>query len=229
MAKSCGEHLKTLIGNLLEYSKLKAKKIELNKATIDLRANITRILKMNYIKSQERQNKLMFFCSVNLPKKVITDEQRVNQVLINLISNALKFTEKGSVSVYLGWRPGFTNVESQSYLDSLKENPIHYLEQKHLFQHLENIEEEEEQTYRKNSYDSLSQNDGTYKHVNSLDNPHKFSIQNDSELIRIQSNFDLDNVSARDFMRSSTDQKTNDLDKTTKHSKLNQDLTSFFI
>lgn len=36
MAKSCGEHLNTLIGNLLEYSKLKAKKIEINKTTIDL-------------------------------------------------------------------------------------------------------------------------------------------------------------------------------------------------
>lgn len=51
MAKSCGEHLHTLIGNLLEYSKLKAKKIEINKSAIDLKFNIQRILKMNYMKS----------------------------------------------------------------------------------------------------------------------------------------------------------------------------------
>lgn len=54
MAKSCGEHLHTLIGNLLEYSKLKAKKIEINKTAFDLKANVKRILKMNFLKSQEK-------------------------------------------------------------------------------------------------------------------------------------------------------------------------------
>jgi signal transduction histidine kinase len=51
MAKSCGEHLNTLIGNLLEYSKLKAKKIEIAKNAIDLKHNVQRIIKMNYLKS----------------------------------------------------------------------------------------------------------------------------------------------------------------------------------
>lgn len=74
MAKSCGEHLHTLIGNLLEYSKLKAKKIEINKSAIDLKNNIKRILKMNYLKSQEKQNKLNYYISHNFPKKVVTDE-----------------------------------------------------------------------------------------------------------------------------------------------------------
>lgn len=74
MAKSCGEHLHTLIGNLLEYSKLRAKKIEINKSAIDLKNNIKRILKMNYLKCQEKSNQLNYFISKNFPKKVVTDE-----------------------------------------------------------------------------------------------------------------------------------------------------------
>jgi len=54
MAKSCGDHLHTLISNLLEYSKLKAKKIEINKSAFDLKTIVKRILKMNYLKSQEK-------------------------------------------------------------------------------------------------------------------------------------------------------------------------------
>lgn len=78
MAKSCGEHLHTLIGNLLEYSKLKAKKIEINKTSIDMMQNIKSIVKMNYFKSKEKNNTLNLFVSNNFPRKVIADEQRIN-------------------------------------------------------------------------------------------------------------------------------------------------------
>ena len=57
---------------------------------------------MNFFKAKEKNNKLNLYVSFNFPKKVIADEQRINQILINLISNALKFTEKGTVSVYIG-------------------------------------------------------------------------------------------------------------------------------
>ena len=53
VAKSCGDHLHTLIGNLLEFSKLKAKKIELNNGQVDLKQNVRKIVKMNYFKAKE--------------------------------------------------------------------------------------------------------------------------------------------------------------------------------
>jgi hypothetical protein len=47
-----------MIGNLLEFSKLKAKKIELNKSSTDIKENAKAILKMGYFKAKEKQDKL---------------------------------------------------------------------------------------------------------------------------------------------------------------------------
>ena len=74
VAKCCGEHLHTLIGNLLEFSKLKKKKIELNTGQVDLKQNVKKIVKMNYFKSKEKNIKLNLYYSQNFPKKVIADE-----------------------------------------------------------------------------------------------------------------------------------------------------------
>lgn len=64
----------TFIDNLLEFSKMKAKNIELNKTSFDIKENVTNILKMNYFKSKEKQNKLKLFVSDNFPKKILADE-----------------------------------------------------------------------------------------------------------------------------------------------------------
>jgi signal transduction histidine kinase len=74
VAKCCGEHLHTLIGNLLEFSKLKKKKVELNKGQVDLKSNVRKIVKMNYFKAKEKSNRLNLYVSRNFPKKVIADE-----------------------------------------------------------------------------------------------------------------------------------------------------------
>ena len=63
-----------MIGNLLEFSKLKAKKIELNLNPTDIRENVRKILKMHYFKAKEKHNKLKLYISSNFPKKIIADE-----------------------------------------------------------------------------------------------------------------------------------------------------------
>lgn len=63
-----------MIGNLLEFSKLKAKKIEINKVATDVLENARNILKMSYFKSKEKENEIRFFVSNQFPKKVIADD-----------------------------------------------------------------------------------------------------------------------------------------------------------
>ena len=93
-----------MINNLMEYSKLKAQKVELNKTSIDLLLNVRNLLKMHYYKAKEKGNTIQLFVQNLFPRKVIADEQKIKQILINLISNAIKFTNKGVISVYIGWK-----------------------------------------------------------------------------------------------------------------------------
>jgi signal transduction histidine kinase len=59
---------------------------------------------MNFFKAKEEKNKLRFFVSHNFPRKLLGDEQRINQILINLIANAIKFTHEGEICVSIGFK-----------------------------------------------------------------------------------------------------------------------------
>lgn len=74
VANSCGDHLNTMINNLLEYSKLRANKIELNKTSVSVLKLVKNILKMHYFKAKENGNRISLFVSVNFPKRLIADE-----------------------------------------------------------------------------------------------------------------------------------------------------------
>jgi len=97
------DHLNTMINNMLEFSKLRANKIELNLASVNLLKMTKKIIKMHYFKAKDNGNRLILTVSTNFPKKVVADEQRLKQIIINLLSNAIKFTSNGSVTIKIGW------------------------------------------------------------------------------------------------------------------------------
>jgi predicted ATPase/signal transduction histidine kinase/DNA-binding response OmpR family regulator len=94
-----GEHLLTLINNVLDLSKIEAGRTTLNPATFDLYHLFDDLEDMFALKAQEKRLSLQFERSPELPHYVRTDVVKLRQVLINLLSNALKFTEEGSVVV----------------------------------------------------------------------------------------------------------------------------------
>eukprot|EP00350_Pseudokeronopsis_sp_OXSARD2_P013119 CAMPEP_0170568468 /NCGR_PEP_ID=MMETSP0211-20121228/81225_1 /TAXON_ID=311385 /ORGANISM="Pseudokeronopsis sp., Strain OXSARD2" /LENGTH=112 /DNA_ID=CAMNT_0010890381 /DNA_START=457 /DNA_END=795 /DNA_ORIENTATION=- len=93
-----------MITNMLEFSKLRANKMELNLTSVNLMKTAKEVLKMHYFKAKENSNKLSLMLSRNFPQNIIADEQRIKQILINLISNACKFTKNGTVTISLGWK-----------------------------------------------------------------------------------------------------------------------------
>ncbi|HEY9693180.1 MAG TPA: AAA family ATPase [Oculatellaceae cyanobacterium] len=94
-----GEHLLALINDVLEMSKIEAGRTTLNPQNFALDQLLTFIKEMFQMKAESKGLKLIFEQEADLPQYIQTDEQKLRQVLINILGNAIKFTEKGSVTL----------------------------------------------------------------------------------------------------------------------------------
>jgi PAS domain S-box-containing protein len=94
-----GEHLLTLINQVLDLSKVEAGRMTKNETSFDLHYLLADVEDMFALKAQDQGLQLRFDCADDVPQYICTDEVKLRQVLINLISNAIKFTSSGSVSV----------------------------------------------------------------------------------------------------------------------------------
>ncbi|NJL90055.1 MAG: response regulator, partial [Coleofasciculaceae cyanobacterium SM2_1_6] len=95
----CGTHLLTLINDILDISKIEARKLELAPQPVCLPALIQGVVEISQIRAQQKSINFIYEPDSNLPEGVIVDEKRLRQVLINLVGNAVKFTDRGSVTL----------------------------------------------------------------------------------------------------------------------------------
>ncbi|EDX74669.1 PAS fold family [Coleofasciculus chthonoplastes PCC 7420] len=93
------EHLLTLINQVLDLSKIEAGRITLNQTVFDLYALLRDVENLFQIKARDKGLQLLFDYSDQVPQYVQTDAVKLRQVLINLLSNAFKFTQEGGISV----------------------------------------------------------------------------------------------------------------------------------
>lgn len=96
---SSGEHLLTLINNVLDLSKIESGRTTLNPKKFDLYRLLHDLDDMFQLKADDKHLQLVFDRSPDVPQYVETDELKLRQILINLLNNALKFTEDGGVCV----------------------------------------------------------------------------------------------------------------------------------
>ena len=92
-----GEHLLTLINNVLEMSKIEAGKTTLNENNFDLYSLLDSLQQMLSVKAESKGLQLILERSHDLPQYIRTDEGKLRQVLMNLLGNAIKFTQAGKV------------------------------------------------------------------------------------------------------------------------------------
>ena len=97
--KRSGEHLLTLINNVLDLSKIEAGRTPLNEQNFDLYRLLDDLEDMFYLRAQEKHLQLICDRASDIPQFVRTDEVKLRQILINLLNNAIKFTESGCVSI----------------------------------------------------------------------------------------------------------------------------------
>jgi PAS domain S-box-containing protein len=100
--KSAGDNLLSLINDLLDFSKIEAGKLELDLSEFSLRAALCDTLRALKVKAKAKA--LDFCCDVQpeVPDALLGDAGRLRQVILNLVGNAVKFTEAGGVSVRVG-------------------------------------------------------------------------------------------------------------------------------
>ena len=110
-----GEHLADLIESLLEVSKIEAGRVTLQRDEFNLKAILQQLVDMFQMQASKKGIKFHYIASANLPDYVATDKQRFRQILINLISNAIKYTEQGSVTFKVTYR---SEVASFSIIDT---------------------------------------------------------------------------------------------------------------
>lgn len=97
--RSSGKTLLTLINDILDLSKIESGKFDFNYQAVNINKLIQETIKMLSLKASEKGLQLGMLTSSTVPNNLQLDELRIKQILINLINNAIKFTEKGSVKI----------------------------------------------------------------------------------------------------------------------------------
>lgn len=112
IAHSGGQTLLSLINNILDFSKIEANHLTLHKTEFDAIAIVEEIISLFSPRATEKKIELALVVNTKVTGLFLGDEQRIRQILINLISNAIKFTEHGGVIIEL-------DIESAADTDQL--------------------------------------------------------------------------------------------------------------
>jgi len=106
-----GEALLTLIGDVLDFSKIESGVLTLERDEVDVRVLVSGIAELLAPRAHAKNIELVAVVAKDVPKIIRTDEMRLRQVLTNLVGNALKFTERGGVCIQLA-------------MDRVREKPV---------------------------------------------------------------------------------------------------------
>ena len=109
-----GDHLLTLINDILDISKIEAGKMELQPEPVHLPGLLDGVISIMQMRAKQQEIALIYTAESTLPASVEADPKRLRQILINLIGNAVKFTNTGKVSLHVSTLPATNN--SQAHL-----------------------------------------------------------------------------------------------------------------
>ena len=112
-----GAHLLSLINDVLDMSKIEAGSMVLNAEEFDLYALCDSVYELFYLKAQSKGLELKLERGAEVPQYIYSDERKLRQILMNLISNSLKFTSNGSITLKL-WKGEMLPSDSISRLST---------------------------------------------------------------------------------------------------------------
>jgi signal transduction histidine kinase/DNA-binding response OmpR family regulator len=116
MAKSSADALLSILNDILDFSKIEMRKLELEQVPFSVRDHAAELLKPLALRAEQKGVELICHVLPDVPSVVVGDPGRLRQVLVNLVGNAIKFTERGQILVQV-------EVESQRDDESI----LHYI------------------------------------------------------------------------------------------------------
>ena len=99
--RSSGEALLTIINEILDFSKIEAGRLEIEIIDCNVRTTVEEVVELLSEQAMQKKLELGFYVDERVPATVRTDQGRVRQILLNLVGNALKFTQAGRVYVHV--------------------------------------------------------------------------------------------------------------------------------
>lgn len=94
-----GESLLSIINDILDFSKIESGKMELESQPVNINTVIEETYDLLSVKANEKGLDLLYYIDPSVPTEILSDEVRLKQILVNLVNNGIKFTEKGEVLV----------------------------------------------------------------------------------------------------------------------------------
>lgn len=112
---TCGDSLLNVINDILDFSKIESGNMELEREDFDLRRCIEEVFDIFATKAAKSGLELIYQIDQDVPMQIVGDDLRLRQILTNLVSNAMKFTQEGEV--YVGVHLVESNSEGQLQLE----------------------------------------------------------------------------------------------------------------
>jgi len=122
--KFSGNHLLSLINNVLQLNKVESGEMQLQELNFDLKELITNIIDSLEYALRDSGNKISLNYDYNIPKGLVGDSLKLSQIFINLISNAIKFTNNGTIDITISEIDGVQNENETKIFFRVKDDGI---------------------------------------------------------------------------------------------------------
>lgn len=120
--RKSADALVTVINDILDFTKMESGKMELEETPFELQSGIQEVFNLFSVDAGRKNLELVYFIDEQIPSVIYGDQGRIRQILINLISNAIKFTDHGGI--YLVVTPKYVEAERMSLEFTVKDTGI---------------------------------------------------------------------------------------------------------
>jgi len=103
--RGSGDALLDIINDILDFSKIESGKLDLEAHAFEVRLCVEQVLDLFATRAAEKGIELGLYCDASVPDMIVSDNTRLRQVLVNLVGNAVKFTEHGGITVSVSSEP----------------------------------------------------------------------------------------------------------------------------